>query len=51
MFAVNMLTATEGGGTYTFDEYREDLCAAGFTEAELVHRDELMSSLIRARKA
>lgn len=50
LFAVNMLVATEGGGTYTFDEYREDLCAAGFTGVELVHRDELMSSLIRARK-
>jgi precorrin-6B methylase 2 len=50
LFAINMLVATEGGGTYTFGEYREDLCAAGFTEVELVHRDELMSSLIRARK-
>jgi precorrin-6B methylase 2 len=51
LFAVNMLVATEGGGTYTFDEYNEDLSAAGFAEVELVHRDELMSSLIRARKA
>jgi precorrin-6B methylase 2 len=51
LFAINMLVATEGGGTYTFDEYREDLYAAGFTEVELVYRDKLMSSLIRARKA
>lgn len=51
LFAVNMLVATEGGGTYTFDEYSEDLRAAGFADVELVHRDELMSSLIRARKA
>jgi len=51
LFAVNMLVSTEGGGTYTFDEYREDLCAAGFAEVTLVHRDELMSSLIRAKKA
>lgn len=50
LFAVNMLVATEAGGTYTFDEYREDLCAAGFVEVELVHRDEFMNSLIRARK-
>jgi len=50
LFAVNMLVATEGGGTYTFDEYRQDLHAAGFTEVTLVHREELMSSLIRARK-
>jgi precorrin-6B methylase 2 len=51
LFAVNMLVATEGGGTYTFDEYREDLHAAGFVEVTLLHRDELMSSLVRARKA
>jgi precorrin-6B methylase 2 len=51
LFAVNMLTATEGGGTYTFDEYSEDLRQAGFGEAVLVHQDEFMSSLIRAQKA
>jgi precorrin-6B methylase 2 len=51
LFAVNMLVSTEGGGTYTFDEYREDLYASGFAEAELVHRDELMNSLIWVRKA
>lgn len=51
LFAVNMLTATEAGGTYTFAEYSEDLRKAGFGKAVLVHRDELMSSLIRVRKA
>ncbi|MGB2864208.1 MAG: methyltransferase [Sedimentisphaerales bacterium] len=51
LFAVNMLVATEAGGTYTFDEYREDLQAAGFGEVTLVHRDEFMNSLIRAGKA
>ncbi len=51
LFAINMLVATEGGGTYTFDEYRQDLCEAGFGEVILVHRDELMNSLIRAEKA
>jgi len=51
LFAVNMLVATEAGGTYTFDEYRQDLHAAGFVEVTLLHRDELMSSLVRARKA
>ena len=51
LFAVNMLTATEAGGTYTFKEYSEDLRKAGFGKAVLVHRDEFMSSLIRARKA
>ncbi len=51
LFAINMLVGTEGGGTYTFDEYRQDLCEAGFGEVILVHRDELMNSLIRAEKA
>lgn len=50
LFAVNMLTATEAGGTYTFAEYSEDLRQAGFGKAVLVHRDEFMSSLIRAGK-
>lgn len=51
LFAVNMLVATEAGGTYTFEEYREDLTAAGFGEATLVHQDEFMNSLIRAEKS
>lgn len=51
LFAINMLVATEAGGTYTFDEYREDLCEAGFGEVTLVHRDEFMNSLIQAGKA
>jgi precorrin-6B methylase 2 len=50
LFAVNMLTATEGGGVFTFDEYREDLESAGFVDAQLLHWDEGMNSLIRARK-
>lgn len=51
LFAVNMLVGTEGGGTFTFDEFREDLQSAGFRDIRLVHRDENMNSLIRARKA
>jgi len=50
LFAVNMLVGTEGGGTYTFNEYRHDLCEAGFGKVILVHRDEFMNSLIRAEK-
>ena len=50
LFAINMLVNTEGGGTYSFDEYKNDLCEAGFAEVELVHRDEFMNSLIRAKK-
>jgi len=50
LFAVNMLVGTEAGGTYTFDEFREDLANAGFTEVTLIRRDEFMNSLIRAEK-
>jgi len=50
MFAVNMLVGTEGGGTFTFEEFREDLESAGFSRIELLHRDEGMNSLVRARK-
>jgi len=51
LFAVNMLVGTESGGTYTFDEFHEDLSDAGFSETTLIHHDENMSSLIRATKA
>ncbi len=50
LFAVNMLVATESGGTYTFDEFREDLSHAGFVDATLLYRGEYMNSLIRAKK-
>lgn len=50
LFAVNMLVATEAGGTYTFDEFRQDLADTGFTDVSLIHRDEFMNSLIRATK-
>ncbi len=49
LFAINMLVATEAGGTYTFEEYREDLGQAGFHKVVLVHQDESMSCLIRAK--
>ena len=50
LFAVNMLVATEGGNTYTFEEYRSDFLDAGFAEVTLLYRDEFMNSLIRAEK-
>ncbi|MCX5637049.1 MAG: methyltransferase [Planctomycetota bacterium] len=50
MFAVTMLVATQGGGTYAFDEFRQDLSEAGFTKVKLVHRDQFMNSLIQATK-
>ena len=50
LFAVNMLVNTEGGGTFTFDEFAEDLESAGFTDVELLYQDDYMNSLIRATK-
>ncbi|MFH1746292.1 MAG: methyltransferase [Planctomycetota bacterium] len=48
LFAINMLVATDGGGTFTFDELRADLEAAGLTNATTVRRGEFMDSLVRA---
>jgi len=50
LFAVNMLVATEGGGTYTFGELREDLEAAGFVEVTLARADEAMNAIVVAQK-
>jgi len=49
-FAINMLVATEGGGTYSLREYGEDLAATGFTEVTLLRPDQYMNTVIRARK-
>ncbi len=50
LFAVNMLVSTESGGTFTFDEFREDLETAGFKNVSLVHQDDRMNSLVVAQK-
>ena len=50
LFAINMLVATEGGRTYTFEEFRMDLLNAGFANITLVQQDEFMNSLISAVK-
>jgi precorrin-6B methylase 2 len=51
LFAINMLVGTEGGATFTFEELREDLEAAGLTGASMLRRDAEMSSIVQARKA
>jgi hypothetical protein len=50
LFAVNMLVATEGGGTLTFGELREDLVAAGFAGVAQARQDEAMNALVVASK-
>ncbi len=49
LFAVNMLTATEQGNSYTFEEMESDLTGAGFANVELVRRDPGMHSVVRAQ--
>jgi len=50
LFAVNMLVNTMGGGTYTYEEIREDLETAGFVDVACPRREEGMSSLVTGRK-
>jgi len=50
LFAVNMLVATEGGGTFTFAELREDLEAEGFIETAVARADEAMNAVVVAKK-
>jgi hypothetical protein len=50
LFAVNMLVATEGGGTFTFEELREDLESAGFTGVTLARDDQTMNSVVVASR-
>jgi hypothetical protein len=50
LFAVNMLVATPGGGTFTFAELEADLQSAGFVQAACVRQDEAMNSVVVARR-
>jgi hypothetical protein len=50
LFAVNMLVGTEGGGTFTFEELKEDLETAGFCGVTIVRADEAMNSILTAKK-
>ncbi len=49
LFAVNMLAGTEGGNTYTFEEIKAGLTAAGFNRINLIQSQE-MSSLVEGFK-
>jgi predicted O-methyltransferase YrrM len=50
VFAVNMLVATSGGNSYTFDEIKEDLESAGFIETKIIREGEKMDQLVSAEK-
>ena len=51
LFAVNMLVATPAGGTFTVTELSEDLAAAGFRAARVLHPDEGMHAVLGAIRA
>ncbi|MFI5378452.1 MAG: methyltransferase [Tepidisphaerales bacterium] len=51
LFAVNMLVATQSGGTFTVAELSQDLAAAGFRDAKVLRRDEGMHSVLGAIRA
>jgi SAM-dependent methyltransferase len=48
LFAVNMLVGTRGGATYSFDEIRAGLAAAGFERPGLLQTGERMDGLVEA---
>jgi predicted O-methyltransferase YrrM len=50
LFALNMLVATEGGGTYSYEEIRSDLESVGFVDVELIQRSMWMNGLVAARR-
>lgn len=50
LFAVNMLVATSGGGTYTWPELCEDLRRAGFGAARRLRRGTGNDSVLLARR-
>ena len=49
LFAINMLVNTAAGGTFTFDEYAEDLQSAGFIQPQMLVRHEGMNAVIGAK--
>jgi SAM-dependent methyltransferase len=48
IFAVNMLAATTGGTSYTFEEVREDLTKAGFKDVRMIREGDHMGQLVAA---
>jgi hypothetical protein len=50
LFAVNMLVNTASGGTFTFEEFAEDLQSAGFENPKLAVKHEAMNSVVVAEK-
>jgi predicted O-methyltransferase YrrM len=50
IFAVNMLVATTGGNTYTYEEIQTGLAEAGFVRMRLLQKGERMDGLVEGFK-
>ena len=50
IFAVNMLVATAGGNTYTYEEIHSGLVRAGFIRVRLIQEGERMDGLVEGFK-
>ena len=50
IFAVNMLAATSDGNSYTFEEIREDMQIAGFSNISMIREGQNMDQLVIAEK-
>jgi len=48
LFAINMLVAAPGGGTYTYEEIKAGLTAAGFEKVGLIQEEDQMMGLVQA---
>jgi predicted O-methyltransferase YrrM len=48
LFAINMLVGTPGGGTYTYEEIKTGLTAAGFENVKLIQEADPMMGLVEA---
>lgn len=50
IFAVNMLAATQGGNSFTFNEVKEDLEQSGFEDVRMIREGTRMDQLVTAKK-
>jgi SAM-dependent methyltransferase len=50
LFAINMLTATQTGMCYAFDEIKEDLEIAGFSDVRFAVQTNDMGAIVTAKK-
>lgn len=48
VFAVNMLVATSGGGTFTLAEFQEDLESGGFAGIRIIRNGDQMDAVLEA---